>query len=163
MGATYLSEVTEGRVSRCLAERRRDGLSIASSNHHLTAIKGSFKWLIRERRVVESPVVHLTKLNEKTDRRHVRRVLELDEFRRLLSVTRSAPTRYGMSGPERAVCYRLASESGFRVRELRSLTPASFELNGDEPFVTVVAGYSKRRRLDVMRHYHDRLAAPVQR
>lgn len=37
----------------------------------------------------------------------------------------------------------------FRAGELRSLTPASFDLDADLPTVTVDAGHSKRRRRDV--------------
>lgn len=50
------------------------------------------------------------------------------------------------SGAERAVLYRLAAETGLRAGELRSLTRASFNLDGDEPTVTVAAAYAKNRR-----------------
>jgi hypothetical protein len=45
--------------------------------------------------------------------------------------------------------YRLAMGTGFRANELRSLTPRSFNLDGDPPTVTVKAGCSKHRREDV--------------
>ena len=54
-----------------------------------------------------------------------------------------------MSGAERAMLYRLAVGSGLRANELRSLTRASFALEGVDPSVTVEAGYSKHRRRDV--------------
>jgi hypothetical protein len=44
--------------------------------------------------------------------------------------------------------YRLALGTGFRAKELRSLTPESFELDGDMPAVIVAAAYSKHRRKD---------------
>jgi integrase len=46
------------------------------------------------------------------------------------------------------MCYRLALSTGFRVKELRSLTPESFNLDGDTPIVIVAAAYSKHRRED---------------
>lgn len=98
IGAGFMTEVTAAAVSRYLAERRADGLSVASSNHYRTAAKGFFRWLVRERRITESPVAHLSKLNEKTDRRRVRRALELDEFVRLLKATHDEPKRFGMTG-----------------------------------------------------------------
>lgn len=52
-------------------------------------------------------------------------------------------------GPDRAMAYRVALGTGFRAKELRSLTPASFNLDGNPPTVTVQAAYSKRRRLDI--------------
>ncbi len=59
-------------------------------------------------------------------------------------------TRKGMSGPERAMLYRLAVETGLRAGELRSLIRSSFQLDGDKPTVTVAAAYSKRRREDIL-------------
>jgi integrase len=41
-------------------------------------------------------------------------------------------------------------ETGLRANELRSLTRASFDLDGDPPAVTVEAAYSKRRRQDTL-------------
>lgn len=46
----------------------------------------------------------------------------------------------------RAMAYRVALGTGFRVNELRSLTVASFDLDTDTPTVTVDAVHSKRRR-----------------
>jgi integrase len=46
------------------------------------------------------------------------------------------------------MCYRLALSTGFRAKELRSLTPESFDLGGALPVVIVAAAYSKRRRVD---------------
>lgn len=53
-----------------------------------------------------------------------------------------------MPGTDRAMIYRLALGTGFRASELRSLTPSSFNLDGDGPTVTVQAAHSKRRRTD---------------
>lgn len=55
-----------------------------------------------------------------------------------------------MTGPERALLYCLALETGFRLSELRSLTTQSFNFSSDTPTVTVRAGYSKRRREDTI-------------
>lgn len=44
--------------------------------------------------------------------------------------------------------YLTAAYTGFRAGELRSLTPASFDLISKAPSVAVEAGYSKRRRND---------------
>ena len=53
-----------------------------------------------------------------------------------------------LSGTDRAMVYRLALGTGFRAKELRSLTPASFDLDGEPPTVRVQAACSKRRRTD---------------
>jgi integrase len=48
-----------------------------------------------------------------------------------------------MTGPARALCYRLAVSSGLRYSEIRSINPESFDLTGDHPTVTVRAAYTK--------------------
>jgi len=53
------------------------------------------------------------------------------------------------------MAYRVALGTGFRAKELRSLTAASFDLDADPATVTVDAAYSKRRRLDVQPIRHD--------
>jgi integrase len=45
--------------------------------------------------------------------------------------------------------YRVAAGTGFRVSELRSLTPASFRLDDDPPAIALHAASSKHRRDDV--------------
>lgn len=49
-----------------------------------------------------------------------------------------------MSGLDRALCYRLAVSTRLRSSEIKSITTGSFSgLDGDEPTVTVRAGYTK--------------------
>jgi hypothetical protein len=56
---------------------------------------------------------------------------------------------FRLSGPVRTMAYHVALGTGFRVKELRTLTPVSFDLDGNPPTVKVAAAYSKRRRQDV--------------
>ncbi len=55
---------------------------------------------------------------------------------------------HNLAGPDRTMLYRLALGTGLRASELRSLTPASFDLETDHATVIVAAAYSKRRRED---------------
>src|SRR5262245_48175446 len=49
-----------------------------------------------------------------------------------------------MSGPARALCYRLAVATGLRFSEIKSITPESFaDLAGGEPTVSDRAAYTK--------------------
>jgi integrase len=127
---------------------KKRGISAQTFNFYIQAIKQFCRWMVKDRRTTESPVVHLDGLNVKTDRRHDRRALTVKELIKLLDATLSGPNRLGMNGPERSMLYRLAVETGLRAGELRSLTRASFELEGNNPAVTVEAEYSKRRRKD---------------
>jgi len=82
--------------------------------------------MVQDGRASESPVVHLSKTNAKTDRCHERQALEPDEMRRLLETTITVPKRFGMEGHERALLYRVAAETGLRRKELQNLKISSF-------------------------------------
>ncbi len=107
------TDIQASRIQRYIAERRQDeaGISCQTANFHLAAIKQFAAWMVSDRRAGESPVAHLKgfKAGEvREDRRHPRRALEVDEARRLLDAARKAPRRFGMSGAERSMLYRLA-------------------------------------------------------
>ncbi len=53
------------------------------------------------------------------------------------------------------MAYRLALGTGFRTQELRSLTPAAFDLDATPPTVAVAAARSKRRRNDTQPIWRD--------
>ena len=152
VGVTFLSELDAAAVRHFLADKRAKraddtkGLASKTTNHYLAAVKGFSAWLVKERRALTNPLAHLSGMNAKADRRHVRRPLEPDELRTLLTVTRNAADHFGMTGEERYWMYRLAVETGLRANELRSLTRASFELDGSEPTVTIDAASAKNRR-----------------
>ena len=53
---------------------------IASSNHHLVAVKGFSNWLVRTRRLERNPFAHLSRLNGKVDVHVERRALESENL-----------------------------------------------------------------------------------
>lgn len=167
-GMTRWTQITGNVVIRALdgLQLERD-LSAQSFNFYLQAVKSFAAWMVRERRATESPVQHLRGRNVRVDRRHDRRALAPHEVHALLKAAAAGPARYGVPGPDRALLYRIALETGLRSAELRSLHVSSFVLDG-RPTVTVAAGYSKRRREDVLplrtelaealkTHFQDRL------
>ena len=151
-GFRFWSDISASKVQAYLAERRKGekGLSAQTSNFYLASFQQFCRWMVMDRRASESPVGHLKRLNVKADRRHDRRALSLDECRKLLDAASKGSEAYAMTGPERALLYRLTLESGLRAGELRSLTRASFDLDADPATVTVRAAYSKHRRDDVL-------------
>ncbi|MEK6676608.1 MAG: tyrosine-type recombinase/integrase [Planctomycetota bacterium] len=148
--ATLWSDLNANRVSSELADRRVKGLSAESSNHYLRRLKQFARWMVRTKGAPSNPLDCLTLANVRTDRRHDRRALESDELRRLLSATKGGETRFGMTGPDRAMLYTLAVETGLRSSELRSLTWNDLSIAGTEPTVTVRAAYAKNRREDTL-------------
>src|SRR5262249_40627402 len=73
-----------------------------------------------------------------------------DELGWLIRIAESCTRHeFSLRAPDRAMLYRVALGTGFRADELRSLTPESFNLAGEQPTVTVAASYSKHREEDV--------------
>jgi integrase len=139
------------RYPRATVEALQDifcrGIGISTSNGYATAIKSFTRWLLVKGRIGRDPLVSLARMNAMTDRRHARRALSVHELRTLLDATeKSERVVRGLSGPDRKALYALAMTSGFRAKELASLTPASFLLDADRPAVIVRAAYSKNRR-----------------
>jgi integrase len=150
-GVASVSAITPAAVNenvRALREGGKHGK--ASLAHHLRAVKAFTRWLVRNGRTRDDALiaVRVPGTVAKSERVRVRRALSRAEFERLVTHTAAARVFEGMCGADRAMLYRLAGATGFRQDELRSLTPESFDLKGDDPAITVRAAYSKRRRDD---------------
>ena len=155
----WLADLVPSAIASFLGERRQAGMSIATSNGYLSAVKSFVTWLVKDGRLPSNPLAHLSKLNDRVDIRHERRALTPNELARLIeAAARSRETFRGLNGPTRAMLYRVATMTGLRASELASLTPASFDLTSDPPTVTIEAAYSKHRREDVL-PVHPDLAA----
>ena len=83
----YISDISASKVQGYLAERRRDGLSIRSSNFYLQAAKQFCRWLVADNRTAENTLAYLKGQNPKTDIRHARRALTIEELSKLLETT----------------------------------------------------------------------------
>jgi integrase len=155
-GFRYPNDINADDVLEYLADRRRlprdqDGLSIQTSNFYLKTVKQFCKWMCNphRRRMAFNPMESDAAEcgDPKLDKRHHRRDLKPDELARLLDATgNSTKVRRFMTGEDRRVLYLTACGTGFRRGELASLTPESFDLDGDPPTATVKAGYAKNRK-----------------
>jgi len=151
----HFSDISASKAQAFLNDLRADtaekrGIGAQTFNFYLQSLKQFCRWMLKFRRAHENPVSHLDGLNVRTDRRHDRRALTVGELIKLLDTAYSGPVHFDMCGPDRAMLYWLAVETGLRAGELRSLTRSSFDLEGDSPTVTVAAEYSKRRRQDTL-------------
>lgn len=149
-------------VARMMVKRRGklEPASARTKNHAIQAVKALATWLHDAGRLAEVPrgLRKLAKYNEEADRRRVRRALSPEQLEHLLAVTEAAPEivtrRPGrgkaadgwLTGPDRAMLYRLAAGTGFRANELRTLTPEAFRIDGDDPAIVVRAAYAKNGR-----------------
>ncbi len=141
--ASRLSDLTADRVQDALKALREDGLSLGTVNSHRTAARAFSAWAWKSGRLASNPLANVTGYNAKEDRRHDRRTIGVDELRHLIETARTGPTWRNTTGPERALCYRLAVATGLRYGEIQSIRPESFDWRADPPTVIVAAGYTK--------------------
>jgi integrase len=149
-GFAFIADVSPSAVDGFLAQLRAGGTSTQTSNHYLRAIKQFAHWLVKDRRAADNPLAHLSMLNVKLDRRHVRRALTDAELGALIGAAERGPTVRKTAGKDRAMLYTVAAFTGLRASELASLTPESFELTAEPPTVRLGAMASKHRREDAL-------------
>ncbi len=143
---TYWSDISASKVQRYLADLQKNGsISAQTFNHYLKSVKQFANWMVQDGRINESPLKHLKcrTVTKVIDEVHPRRVLQVDELRKLLETTRFGPKRFGMTGYERYLLYRVAVETGLRAKELRSLRVSSIDLKNHT--VEVSGGVTKNR------------------
>lgn len=167
-GALYWSDIDATRVEQHLAgerERAEKPLSARTSNFHLQAARQFCRWAVRVRIATEDPLRILGYMNPESDRRRERRALTYAELSTLLTATESGPTRHDMSGPERALLYRVAVETGLRRNELATLQVRDLDLADPEDASVVVraanAKNGRNARLPLRAATAEALAAHV--
>jgi integrase len=138
-----LSDLTGERVQEALATLRDAGRSLGTCNHHRGAIRSFSRWCYRTGRTADDALRGVAGFNAREDRRHDRRTLSLPELRKLVAAAEAGPTYRKMTGPARALCYRLAVATGLSFSEIGAAVPESFDLTGDAPTVTIPAAYTK--------------------
>src|SRR5205823_8065220 len=80
--------------------------------------------------------------------KHDRRTISVAELRKLIDAAERGPKHRRMTGPARALCYRLAVATGLRYSEVGSITPGSFAW--DAKSVRVAACYTKNGQTAVL-------------
>jgi integrase len=109
------------------------------------------RWLVEDRRVPHYPLAGLKLERPDVDLRHARLPITPEQFVQLyLSTSTSTTLIEGMGGVDRSRLYALAFQTGLRRGELASLSPRSFDLDGDPPTVVIEAASAKARRRDIV-------------
>ncbi len=156
-----VGDISADEVNRYAATMKEEGRSAQTVKNLLTAVKGFTKWLANNQELPRDPLASVSKPNPKADRRRERRMLLPDEWKWLQPITANGPERYGVPGPERALLYATAIQTGLRANELRSLTRGQLFLKVEQPYITCKAGSTKNRR-DARQYVQCDLAAGLQ-
>jgi integrase len=132
-------------------------ISAKTHNYYLRDTKAFFRWMVRKKLSHENPLAEQKGIGKKAlkqdqQRRlmehnplsRVRRAVSLEELRKLIRKTsESTEVRFGATGFERALIYRLAVETGLRASEIGALTCACLRLKDRQPSVTFSGADSK--------------------
>lgn len=134
-GATRLPDLDPNVVERHLQALRKEGLSARSVNQHHTTAATFLGWCVTTGRAPDNPLRVLPKLDERADRRRVRRALTPVELATLVERSGS-----------RGVVYLLAALAGLRRGELKRILWSDIDLK--EGTVRVRIGVGKAKRED---------------
>ena len=161
-GFRFWRDISASQLTSWLAdERDAEQMGVRTSNYYQSAAKEFCTWMVKDKRAKHSPLDFLTALSTETDIRRERRAITDEEFRWLIQAAIDGPPIQCMDGLQRAMLYILASWTGYRRKELASLTRRSFDFIGSPPVVRVGAAYSKRKRKDSI-PLHEMVAEYVQ-
>lgn len=116
-----------------------------TKKYYLQACKQFLRWAVEDQRIGENPIAHLKPRKAKSGKRAA---LEPEEIRWLIAVTELSQKRCRIEGPERALLYRFAAETGFRASEIRALCVSDFDF--DEKTVSLDGQHTKNRKDVIM-------------
>ncbi len=117
--------------------------------HYRAAWRALTSWAVKSKRLPTDPLAELKRGSHKdVTQKKPRRAFSQSEFKKLVSNARKGEPFLGLTGEYRAVLYTVAKETGFRVQELASITPANIDF-GKEPSITIDCTISKRRKRDM--------------
>jgi len=146
-GFLRTQDLTADRLENFLHDlRKTDDLSVQTTNDWLQAIRQFCRWMVANGRMERDPFTRLKPGNVKADVRLRRGEFADGECRKLIATAHESLEDFrGIFGPARAMLYRVALNTGYRVKELASLTPDSFDLDAKMPAIVLAAEFTKNR------------------
>jgi integrase len=123
-------------------------LSEQTRNHYIAKIRGFVRWLVDDDRLPNNPLKKLKQLPvlKRVRERRLMSTLELNYLvRAAQDRTRS---NQKVCGEDRVRFYYIMAFTGYRIKEVRHLTPADFSWDGDELAVSLSARKTKNRKRD---------------
>ena len=140
------ADVSRARILEAITDlAESNGWAKRTKNHHIKATKAFFKWMLSEEKVSYNPIQTLKVEKVKdADVVHPRRAFSIQECQYLLEylVWKHKDSRPVINSPRQRACLYLAAfRTGFRAKELMSLTPSSVNLERRE--ITVLGEFSK--------------------
>jgi integrase len=130
--------------------KRKFTMSERTMGYYWTAYRMFLVFLVRNHRIATNPLPDFWKAKGDVPVAFTRRAMTDAEFQALITAAANGKVSYGIPGQDRAMLYLAGMYSGLRAHELSSLTPRSFDLDGERPVILLDRAVSKRRRYDVL-------------
>jgi integrase len=172
-GWKYAKAITGDALHQYRSDLASSGMSVAACNRRVRSVKSFTRRLWASGKILRDPLAGVSLLDAEVDRRVIRAAFEDDELAKLfeaakvetvitttqrMKLGKRVTARRRFTIPDRDLLFRFAVETGLRLGEIRSLTPASFNWSDDSPTVKVEAKNSKRRKTDVLPLRRDLVA-----
>jgi len=136
--AERLADFNETNLEKALCKLADSGRSPRTVNVYRRCAHSLAEWCMKIARMIDrNPVAVVTRRNESTDVRKVRRALSVDEAYKLLAV----------AGPRRTF-YAVQLWTGLRVSEVAALEWRDIDLDGGRPCIRLRAATTKAKRAD---------------
>ena len=165
MNIKMFSDMSVTKVERFVLDLRRRDYAQKTINDYVAIMKQLTSWLA-DTKGWDDPLASLDRLQGQDDIRRKRMALTPEQVARLLDAAerRSVENyladhpsakpetigRFRHYGLQRATIYRLGALAGLRPTEIKNLTWACIDLEGQPPTITVEAKYAKSRREDTV-------------
>ena len=158
-GAKRLPDLEAAVVERHLRGLREEGLSARKVNAVRSHAVAFMNWCVKTGRTPENRLSIISKLDERTDRRRVRRPLTDEELTRLLEVAEEQDLAIGNRYTSRKLVYLVAALTGLRRGELKKITWGDLDL--ETSVLRIRAGVGKSKREDYIALHPQALDALI--
>ena len=140
---TTAAEISSRKLAEEAAYLFGEGRGSRTVQSMLSTWKSFTSWLVTERKLNIDSLKSVEMPSAESKRKYRRRMLLPDEWQVLHTITSRQPLRFGMSGPERALLYRVAIQTGYRAKELASLSPSNVVIGDRSSFIHLRGAYTK--------------------
>ena len=160
IGAKRLTDLEPNAVQRFLQGLRNDDLSARKINVVRANAVAFMSWCVETGRYPDNPLSIISRLDERKDRRRIRRAMSEEELGRLLDVAGASDRLNEGRHPPRRIVYLTAALSGLRRGELGKITWGDIDLESSTLRIRVGVGKAKREdHIPIHPQLHGELAS----